>query len=103
MRLIVGCDWSEQKYGGQHLEVYSPDFSSVHRPGDRWFCTVCFEPISCACFLPCIYSLIADLFTAQTPRKASRALCHADVWPFKYDKLLWPDNAFKSRRARQRS
>jgi hypothetical protein len=38
-----------QKYGGKHAEVFSPDFISVHKPGDRWFCTVCFSPLACMC------------------------------------------------------
>ena len=38
-----------QKYGGKHAEVFSPDFISVHKPGDRWFCTICFSPLACKC------------------------------------------------------
>ena len=31
--------------------MFSPDFINVHKPGDRWFCTICFAPMACECLL----------------------------------------------------
>jgi hypothetical protein len=45
--LVCLASHRKQKFGLPGSEVYSPDFLNQHRPGDRWFCTICFGPMIC--------------------------------------------------------